>query len=289
MKIRFYTTFFILLACFLCMVVLAASSIDAQFSGFTIAPPNTAVGYGGFFNPYVFWPSSNINAAAAASPLIQFFPPDFGTLGLGNLLGTLTQLGNSSFNPILGFGNASLNFTNPALSFGGLNLGLNNPLGSLSLLGFNSFNPLSLNPLAGISPGLSASLGAIAPIRTAAQSGTWSGIWTSTFVAFPILFHSGPMMLNIVEDPLLGTVAGTTILQGSRYASALTEVAGVLVNNVISLEGFLFTGFDILLTCNLTSTTTMNGFYTVLGTGGMAPPILDEGIFSLTLTPSVIF
>ena len=95
-------------------------------------------------------------------------------------------------------------------------------------------------------------------------------------------------MLNIVEDPLLGTVAGTTILQGSRYASALTEVAGVLVNNVISLEGFLYTGFDILLTCNLTSTTTMTGFYTVLGTGGMGPAILDEGIFNLTLTPSVL-
>jgi hypothetical protein len=289
MKIRFYTTFFILLVFFLCIVVLAASSIDAQFSGFTIAPPNTAVGYGGFFNPYVFWPSSNINAAAAASPLVQFSPPDFSTLGLGNLLGTLTQLGNSSFNPVLGFGSTSLTFSNPALSFGGLSFGLNNPFGSLSLLGFNSFNPLTLAPFAGITPGISTSLGAIAQVRTAAQSGTWSGTWTSTYVAFPILFHSGPMMLNIVEDPLLGTVAGTTILQGSRYASALTEVAGVLVNNVISLEGFLFTGFDILLTCNLTSTTTMNGFYTVLGTGGMAPPILDEGVFSLTLTPSVLF
>jgi hypothetical protein len=96
------------------------------------------------------------------------------------------------------------------------------------------------------------------------------------------------MVLNIVEDPLLGVVAGTAILQGSRYASALTEVAGTLVNNVITLEGFLFTGFDIVLVCNLTSPTTMNGFYTVLGTGGMAPPILDEGVFSLSLNPAVL-
>jgi hypothetical protein len=279
--------------------ILVASSVDSQFTGFTIAPPNTAIGYGGFFNPYVFWPSSNIKAAAELNPLVQFSPLSFDTFGLGNLLGTLTQFGNSSFNPVLGFGNPALTFGNPALTFGnpaltfgnpalslvGLGLGLNNPLGSLSLLGLNALNPLALSPLTGITPGISASLGAFSPIRTAAQTGTWTGTWTSTYIAFVALFNTGPMMLNIVDDPLLGTVVGTTILQGSRYASALTEVAGVIVNNVITLEGFLFTGFDIGLTCYLTSPTTMNGFYTVYGT---ATPILDEGIFNLTLNPAVI-
>ncbi|MGA1864294.1 MAG: hypothetical protein ACMUHX_04460 [bacterium] len=292
-RYRYQTTMYILFVCIICVGILVASAVDSQFTGFTIAPPNTAIGYGGFFNPYVFWPSSNIRAAAAASPLVLYSPAGFDTFGLGNLFGNLTQLGNGTFNPVLGFGNPALTFGNPILAFGnpvsslgGLSLGLNNPLGSLSLAGLNSLNPLALAPLIGI-PGISAAapLGAISPIRTAAQTGTWTGTWTSTYIAFVVLFNTGPMMLNIVEDPLLGTVAGTTILQGSRYASALTEVAGVLVNNVITLEGFLFTGFDIGLTCYLTSPTTMNGFYTVYGT---TTPILDQGIFTLTLLPAVI-
>ncbi|MGA1864289.1 MAG: hypothetical protein ACMUHX_04435 [bacterium] len=288
MKKRFNSACFILLCFLLCIGILAASPVNSQFSGFTIAPPNLAIGYGGFFNPYVFWPSSNINAAAASNPLVLFTPPGFDTFGLGNLIGSLTQLGNSSFNPFLGFGNSTLTFANPALSLGGLGLGLNNPLGSLSLLGLNYQNPLALSQLAGITSSVSAPLGVISQPRTAAQTGTWTGTWTSTFVAFPILFNNGPMVLNIVEDPLLGVVAGTTILQGSRFASLLTEVAGVIVNNVITLEGSPLIGYDLQLICYLTSPTTMNGFYTVLGTGGMTLPISDEGIFNLTLNPVVI-
>jgi hypothetical protein len=295
MKKRFFSTCFILFCFSLCMGILVASPVNSQFSGFTIAPPNLAIGYGGFFNPYVFWPSSNINAAAASNPLVLFTPPSFDTFGLGNLLGSLTQFGNSSFNPVLGFGNSTLTlgnsaltFGNPLLSLGGLGLELNNPLGSLSLLGLNYLNPLALSPLAGITPGISASLGAISPARTAAQSGTWTGTWRSTFVAFPILFNNGPMVLNIVEDPLLGVVAGTTILQGSRFVSLLTEVAGVLVNNVITLEGSPSTSYDLQLLGYFTSPTTMNGFYTVLGVGGMTAPISDEGVFNLILSPTVI-
>ncbi len=298
MKKRVYSSCFILLVFSLCVGILLSFNANGQFSGFTIAPPNLAIGYGGFFNPYVFWPSSNINAAAASNPLVLFTPPSFDTLGLGNLLGSLTQFGNSSFNPILGFGNPALTFGNPALAFvnptlglGSLGLGLNDPLGSLALLGLNYTNPLALSPLAGlagVTPGISSSLGAVSQVRTAAQSGTWTGTWTSTFVAFPILFHTGPMMLNIVEDPLLGVVAGTTILQGSRFVSVLTEVAGVIVNNVITLEGSPLVGYDLQLICYLTSPTTMNGFYTVLGVGGMTLPISDEGIFNLTLNPVVI-
>ncbi|MGA1841787.1 MAG: hypothetical protein ACMUIU_14275 [bacterium] len=291
-RYRYHTTLYILIVCLICVGILVASVVDSQFTGFTIAPPNTAIGYGGFFNPYVFWPSSNIKAAAALNPLVLFSPAGFDTFGLGNLFGNLTQLGNSTFNPVLGFGNTALTFGNPtstfgnsALSLGGLGLGLNSPLGNLSLLGLNSLNPLALAPSISFPGILAAPLGAISPIRTAAQTGTWTGTWTSTYIAFVALFNTGPMMLNIIEDPLLGTVAGTTILQGSRYASALTEVAGVLVNNVITLEGFLFTGFNIGLTCYLTSPTTMNGFYTVYGT---TTPILDEGIFTLTLLPAVI-
>jgi hypothetical protein len=94
------------------------------------------------------------------------------------------------------------------------------------------------------------------------------------------------MTLNIVEDPLLGTVAGTAILADSRYASIPFEVEGVIVNNLLSVEGFLFTGYDCAITGYFTSPTTMEGFYTVLGTSIL---VLDEGIFSLSLVPPVVF
>jgi hypothetical protein len=83
----------------------------------------------------------------------------------------------------------------------------------------------------------------------------------------------------------LGIIAGTAILQGSRYASTLFEVSGVLVNNTITLEGFLGTGYDCVLTCILISPNTITGFYTVLGT---SVPVMDEGIFNLSLLPPVL-
>ncbi|MBN2372503.1 hypothetical protein JXL19_01775 [bacterium] len=249
----------------ICICFIVASSIYAQFSAATLAPPNAAVGYGGLFNPYVFWPGSGLRSAAAIPALLPFGPLNLWGVGLlGNPLSGFAQAGSGIFSPAFGFG----------LQFGGLSpLGLN-PFNPLS-----SYTPVTLSPSRGIAFGLSS------PLRTAAQTGSWLGTWQSTYIAFPVLWNTGPMSLNIVEDPLLGIVTGTAILQDSRYASIPFDVSGVIVNDTITLEGFLYTGYDCVLTCIMTSPTTITGFYTVLGT---SIPIMDEGLFNLTLNPPVL-
>ena len=262
---------------------LIAIPVDSQFTGTTISPINPAVGYGGLFNPYVFWPGAGIKSAASTSFLLPFqqFQQPFGLfgLGLGNPLLGLSLSNTAGFNPLLGFGT----------SYGTSSLlGLNPLLGTNPLLGLSTFNPLNSLSIAGLGAlgaGVPALSAPVAPVRAAAQSGTWLGTWQSTYIAFPILWNTGSMFLNIAEDPLLGIVAGTAILSDSRYASIPFEVSGVIVNNTITLEGFLYTGFDCALTCILTSPTTIAGFYTVLGT---STPVIDEGIFNLTLTPAVL-
>ncbi|MGA1843924.1 MAG: hypothetical protein ACMUIS_05120 [bacterium] len=236
--------------------------LGSQFSGFTLAPPNPAVGYGGSFNPYVFLPGLGLKAAASTYSLNSLLPFPFGGLGFGNSLFGRPATTIGLFNPLFGFGTS---------------------WGRTPFVGASLGTPLALPSLTlGISP-LSASL--VPAARGAAQSGTWTGSWQSTYIAFIVLWNSGPMYLNIVEDPLLGVVTGTAALQGSRYASIPFAVDGVLVNDTINLTGFLGTGYDIMLTCILTSPTTMTGFYTVLGT---TIPIMDEGVINLTMNPPVL-
>ncbi|MEW6379147.1 MAG: hypothetical protein AB1611_06025 [bacterium] len=129
-----------------------------------------------------------------------------------------------------------------------------------------------------LAPALSSSAGL--PMRRAAQTGTWTGTWTSTYIAYIVLWHTGPMTLNIAVDPLTGTAVGTCILTGSKYANFLVNVSGVEANSVITLSGFLGTGYDLLINGVLTSPTTLTGYYTVTGTN---IPVLDEGVFSLVL------
>lgn len=294
MRIRYHSVYHsvicIFLICVFCAGFPVATSVDSQTITF---PLSLVVGYGGTFNPYVFWPSVGIKLAASSAPLVPFLPFNNSGFGLGTPFGALSGLSTSSFNPLLGFGSPVLTFGNPALSFAGLGnfggsgLGIGNPLGTLSLLGANLLlNPPSLAPVPAVAPGVAASLVASPLIRSAAQSGTWSGTWTSTFVAFPILFHTGPMMLNIVVDPLLGAVVGTVIMQGSRYVSALTDVDGVIVNNAITLgPALLATGFFLTMSCVLITPNSMTGFYTV----DFKNIIMDQGVFSLTLLAPVLF
>jgi len=268
----------------ICIGILIATPVGSQFSSFTLAPPNAAVGYGGLFNPYVFWPGIGLNSAASTSSLVPFLPFNVGGFGLGNPLLGLSQASYGISN-LLGIG-----FENPLLSLSQTNFnpsfGFGASFGNPLPLGINFINPFSIGALATLGSSVSLLPGPLSPVRAAAQSGTWTGTWQSTYIAFPILWNTGPMTLNIVEDPLLGTVAGTAILAESRYASIPFEVAGVIVNNTISVEGFLYTGYDCAITGYFTSPTTTDGFYTVLGT---SIPILDEGIFSLSLIPPVIF
>jgi len=275
------------LAILLCIMLLMAIPVDSQYSGFTIAPPNSAVGYGGLFNPYVFWPGVGIKTALSTSSLVPLLSSIFGNSGLltpfPNLfvppIGQLSLGTYSLGSPLQNLIPSTMGLFNPTFGFG-------TSLGALSQSGLGILNPLSLAASLPLSVASAIPLTPAAALRTAAQSGTWVGTWQSTYIAFPILWNSGPMTLNFVEDPVLGTVVGTAVLADSRYASIPFEVAGVIVNNTISVEGFLYTGFDCALTGYFTSPTTMSGFYTVLGTH---IPVLDEGIFNLTLTPAVIF
>jgi hypothetical protein len=256
-----------------------ASPIECQFSGFTLSPLSDTIGYGGLYNPLLFFPGLSSGFTNITYPLVSFEPFGLGNFGIANPFGTLSQLVTGSFNPFFGFSN--------------LGFGFESPIGAFNQLGSSFFNPLALgNPAtltlgtqAGLSIGTLPLLSPISAPRIAAQTGSWIGTWQSTYIAFPILWNTGPMSLNIVEDPLLGVVAGTAILQDSRYASIPFEVSGVLVNDTITLEGFLGTGYDCILTCILTSLNTMTGFYTVLGT---SIPVMDEGIFNLTLNPPVL-
>lgn len=157
---------------------------------------------------------------------------------------------------------------------------LYNPF-ALALLGpLSSFGSV-LPPVS--SPALSPLPTAVAglPMRTAAQTGSWIGTWTSNWIAFIILWHTGPMTLNIVVDPVLGTVTGTGTLQYSRYADILFNVIGVEANNAINLSGFLGAGYNVYLDGILTSPTTITGEYTVVGTSGGT--LLDFGIFNVSL------
>ena len=116
MKIRGHIKTFLLcvLLCLISLGLLAVSSPEAQFSVSTISPINTAVGYGGLFNPYVFWPGVGLRSAASAS-LVPFVPFSFG-------------------NPFLGFTQTSLGIFNPPFS---LSFGFGEPFGGLSSFGFN--------------------------------------------------------------------------------------------------------------------------------------------------------
>ena len=83
--------------------ILITTPVDSQFSGFTITPPNSAIGYGGLFNPYVFWPGIGLNSAASTSSLIPFLPFGFTNFGLTNPLLSIVQPDFSQFN-LGGFG-----------------------------------------------------------------------------------------------------------------------------------------------------------------------------------------
>jgi|GEM_PF-1399331 len=208
----------------------------AQYTAGTLPPLNTAVGYGGFFNPYVFSPGL-YRVAAGSYPLFDPFASLLST--------TFNPLLTPSYYPII-----------PTFPFA--------PLPT----------PVTLPTTTALTT----------PTRTAAQTGTWVGTWTSTWIAFIVLWHTGPMTLNLVVDPLLGTVVGTALLAGSRYANIPFDVSGVKVNNIISLEGIPKLGYLIDITCVLTSPTTMNGFYTIVTAGDL----VDEGIFDLSLLAPVI-
>lgn len=210
---------------------------------------------------------------------------------------------NTSLMPI-GFYPSGITLSYPGLNELSYSI-LNNPLFSF----YNQISPISemiTNPLLSIAssaylpqitlgfPAIERSLpnifnlpmpslvSPITPMRAAAQGGTWIGTWESTFIAFIILFNSGPMTLTLIENPLLQTLSGTCILTGSRFTNTLIDVRGVITTpTFFELSGITAGGFALVLSCTLLNPAIMTGSYTV--TSGFGGAVLDRGIFNLTL------
>ena len=128
---------------------------------------------------------------------------------------------------------------------------------------------------------MSALSGALLGSTAAEQAGTWEGLWSSGLV-------SGPMTLNLVQDPLLGTLSGYAQLLGNYYLGSLVSVTGSVLNNQIILSGSgvgLGTmTFTIDIVGTMTSTTTMTGTYTLTN----STSVVETGSFNLSLLTPVI-
>ncbi|MGA1795209.1 MAG: hypothetical protein ACMUIL_05035 [bacterium] len=233
------------------LTVLSPSPGAAQLSGITFNPLVSTLA------PLTSW---GYQSWGPGSPLFRFNP-----FGYGFNTGSLY----SSFNPLAA--RFSLPFSFPGGFSGLTSLTLPQVPFSLPML-----SPVSLSQA-------SLSLAAPLPMRMAAQAGTWIGTWQSTFVAFIILFNSGTMTMTLVENPTLNTISGTCILEGSRFANTLFDVQGALTGTpLFELQGVIGAGgFTVVMSCTLTSPTTMTGTYSEsIGFGG---PVVDRGVFSLTL------
>jgi len=211
------------------------------------------------------------------SSLTPLTPWGYQSWGLGSFLFPFNSFGYglgagslySSFNPLAARFSLPLSFSEGLSGFPSLSF-LQTPFS------FPTLSPLSSIPA-------SLAIAAPLPMRMAAQAGTWIGTWQSTFIAFIILFNSGTMTMTLVENPTLNTISGTCILEGSRFANTLFDVQGVLTGTpLFELQGVIGAGgFTIVMSCTLTSPTTMTGTYTEsIGFGG---PVVDRGVFSLTL------
>lgn len=236
-----------------CVSMVSVSTSKAQFFGFALSPPDAAA----------VTPGLRSDAFTRMSPLLPYSP--FGESFPGLTIDPFISALLSNPFPLLLFGPLSSASSLPS------------PIWPPYLFPTMPVAPTTLNPVA---PTPLTTVAGI-PMRTAAQTGTWVGTWQSNYIAFIVLWHTGPMTLNIVVDPLTGAVTGNGTLQGSRYSSILFNVFGVEANNLLTVSGFLGTGYYIYLDGTLTSTTTMTGSYTVVGTSGGT--ILDYGTFNLTL------
>ncbi|MGA1869327.1 MAG: hypothetical protein ACMUJM_12375 [bacterium] len=126
-----------------------------------------------------------------------------------------------------------------------------------------------------------AAISQLVPLFLVEQAGSWNGIWTNGL-------YSGPMTLNLVEDPIFGTLVGYVQLLGNPYLGSLVDVTGEVVNNQIYLTGSgIGLGtmtFTIDITGTLLDPTTMTGQYTLIN----ATSIVETGSFDLSLLPPII-
>lgn len=100
----------------------------------------------------------------------------------------------------------------------------------------------------------------------------------------------GPMILTIVQDPLITTsLTGTVQLLNNAVLPGIVDISGELLNNQILLlgAGVDVTGaaVEIQIVGTLNSTNEMDGNYTITR---LPKTIVEAGAFQLTLTTPVL-
>lgn len=222
----------------------------------------------------------------------------YGMYGMGNLYGYGTMLS--------GLVNQALYGSSGLYGLGGLGLygglyGLSG-LGGLSSLGLlgglfgldgtqSTLSSLLAPQTTAVSPATIPTVTAPTifspvpvPVFLAEQVGTWLGIWTTGLL-------SGQMTMNLIEDPLLGTLLGTVQLLGNPTLSALVDVTGEALNAQVILSGSAIglggMTFGIEIVGILTAPNHMIGSYNLinLSSGGT---IVETGSIDLTLIAPII-
>ena len=122
-----------------------------------------------------------------------------------------------------------------------------------------------------------------AAVVAAEQAGYWEGLWNNGI-------YTGPMTLNLIEDPLTLTLSGNAQLIANVTLGVTVPVTGTALNGQVVVAG---TGigigsqiFELEVVGILTSTTTMEGTFTLLNTGSGA--VQDSGTINLVLSNPVI-
>ncbi len=123
----------------------------------------------------------------------------------------------------------------------------------------------------------------LTPIFFANQIGTWLGIWTTGIL-------SGQMTLNILEDPLLGTLFGTAQLLGNPTLGAIVDVTGEVLNAQVILSGSALglggMTFRLDIIGILIAPNHMIGSYSIINLSGGT--IVETGSIDLALVAPVI-
>jgi len=132
-------------------------------------------------------------------------------------------------------------------------------------------------------PNLFNTVSPAAAVVAAEQAGYWEGLWSNGIV-------SGPMSLNLVEDPLTLTLSGNAQLLTNVTLGVTVPVTGTALNGQVIVAGpGIGIGsqiFELEVVGLLTSTTTMEGTFILLNTGSGA--VQDSGTVTLVLTIPVI-
>lgn len=125
------------------------------------------------------------------------------------------------------------------------------------------------------------------PIAVAQQAGTWVGTWL-----VPSSGAAGNMTLDIVVDPLTGSASAFALLQLNPLLQAGVSLSGSVSNNVVILGGSINTivgpkPVRVDLIGTLDTPIHMTGTYRVSDVQGGSVKIFEEGIFDLSLLPSL--